>query len=53
MCETWGNGKKERGMNLTGLGWGAIVGLLNTPMNLYGHKRWLLTVKHKGRQTAV
>jgi hypothetical protein len=38
MCETWGDGKKECGMNLTGLGWGAMVGLVNTPINLYRHK---------------
>jgi hypothetical protein len=40
-------------MNLIGSGWGAMVGLVNTQMNLYGHKRWLFTVKHKGQQTEV
>jgi len=34
MCEIWGNGKKRHEMNLTGLGWGAMVGLVNTPMNI-------------------
>jgi hypothetical protein len=50
MCETWGNGKKGCGMNLTGLGWAAMMGLANTPMNLYGHKGGYLQSNTKGNR---
>jgi hypothetical protein len=53
MCETWGNGKKGCGMNLTGLGWGAMVGLVNTPMNLYGHKGGYLQSNTRATESSL
>jgi len=48
MCENLEEWEERAWNEFNWFGIRAMVGLVNTPMNLHGHKRWLFTVKHKG-----